>query len=335
MDTVGARWIFFVKKEMKLFKNFSLKKISDGLAKTREKITTRIIESFTGSAVIDDKLLEDIEEILISSDIGMETSQKIISNFKKKILDEKVRDLESIVNTLGIVVEEILTRNSSLKSFTEKINAKKPFVILIVGVNGSGKTTTIGKLSNMLKEEGFKIIIGACDTFRAAAANQLLEWGRRSGVEVLINDKTTDPSSVAFETVSAAIKNNSDIVIIDTAGRLHTKQNLMDELTKINRVIAKVIPDAPHETILALDGNTGQNAMAQATEFLKAVPINGLIVTKLDGTAKGGMLIQISDRLQLPIYFIGVGEGIDDLQEFNPGTFAHSLFDSLEEKVSQ
>lgn len=333
MDTAGARWISSAKEGMKLFKNFSLKKISEGLAKTREKITTRIIESFTGSAVIDDKLLNDIEEILISSDIGMETSQKIISNFKKQMIDEKVRDLESVIKTLENVVEEILRRNSQTQSFTKKIKTKKPFVILIIGVNGSGKTTTIGKLSNMLKEEGFKITIGACDTFRAAAANQLLEWGRRSGVEVLVNEKVADPSSVAFETISTALKNNSDVVIIDTAGRLHTKQNLMDELTKIKRVIAKVIPDAPHETILTLDGNTGQNAMLQATEFMKAVPINGLVITKLDGTAKGGMLIQISDRLQMPVYFIGVGEGIDDLQEFNPKTFVQSLFETLEERV--
>lgn len=334
MDTVGARWTSSVKKGMELFKNFSLKKISEGLAKTREKLTTRIIESFTGSAVIDDKLLDDIEDILISSDIGIETSQKIISIFRKNIVDVKVRDMYNVITTLEEVVEEILSRNSPKLSFADKIKATKPFVMLIVGVNGSGKTTTIGKLSNMLRGEGYKITVGACDTFRAAAANQLLEWGRRSGVEVLINEKTTDPSSVAFETVSTALKNNSDIVIIDTAGRLHNKQNLMDELTKIKRVIAKVIPDAPHETILVLDGNTGQNAMTQATEFLKAVPINGLAITKLDGTAKGGMLIQISDQLQLPVYFIGVGEGIDDLQEFNPKTFAQSLFDALEEKTA-
>lgn len=317
-----------------MFKNFSFSKISNGLAKTREKITNKLVETFTGRAVVDEDFLEKIEEILISSDIGIATSQKIVDEFRATLVNSKGREVSEMLLILQNIVENILRKNSPKENFISRINNFRPFVILIVGVNGSGKTTTIGKFANILKSEGFKITIGACDTFRAAAVNQLLEWGRRSGVEVFASDKTNDPSSIAFETVQYALKNNSDVVIIDTAGRLHTKNNLMDELSKIKRVISKVLPAAPHETIIVLDGNNGQNALLQAKEFFNAIPLTGLIITKLDGTAKGGAIIQISDQLNIPIYFIGVGEGINDLQEFDARHFSESIIGSYETKVA-
>lgn len=316
-----------------MFKNFSLKKISLGLTKTREKLSNKLVETFTGLAVVDDKLIDEIEDVLVSSDVGIETSHKIINEFRVRLLELKQRDLNTVISLLEEIVTGILEFKPSQKSMSERIKSDSPFVILIVGINGSGKTTTVGKLSNILKEEGYKITVGACDTFRAAATNQLQEWGRRSGVKVIVNEKVSDPSSVAFESVDSALKDQSDVVILDTAGRLHTKNNLMDELSKINRVLKKAKAEAPHEIILVLDGNNGQNAIVQAKEFQKVVPISGLIITKLDGTAKGGAIIQIVDQLKIPILFIGVGEGIDDLQEFHAKEFSENIFSRLESKV--
>jgi fused signal recognition particle receptor len=311
---------------MGMFDNFNFSKLKEGLTKTRDKIVNTIAESISGKAVIDDKTLDEIEEILITSDIGYDTALRIIENTRKNLKSEKDR---SDMNILETVKKELISvfdfQNSNGED--EKINNLKPYVILIVGINGVGKTTTIGKLAYNFKKAGLKVIIGAADTFRAAANEQLDIWAKRAGVEILQNKQGTDPSSVAFETVSKAVKEKFDIVLIDTAGRLHNKSHLMDELSKIKRVINKVVPNAPNETYLVLDGNTGQNALIQAEEFSKVTDITGLIITKLDGTAKGGVVFQISSNQKIPVKYIGVGEGIDDLQTFNPELFVKAIFD--------
>jgi fused signal recognition particle receptor len=308
---------------MSLFKNFSFDKLKEGLTKTREKIFNSITETVTGKAVIDEITLDRIEEILLNSDIGFDTTQKIIESVKINLKLEKDRTSHKIIQ---IVKDELTAVLSFSKSNGKESENSKPYIILIVGVNGVGKTTTIGKLANNYKKIGKKVIVGAADTFRAAANEQLEIWAKRAEVDLIQHAKGTDPSSVVFETVKKAIEENYDVVLIDTAGRLHNKINLMNELDKIRRVIKKLIPDAPQETLLVLDGNTGQNAVKQADEFSKVTDITGLVITKLDGTAKGGVVFQIVAKQNVPVKFIGIGEGINDLQEFDSEAFVDAIF---------
>jgi len=312
---------------MKLFKNLNFDKLKESLSKTRDKIVNRITETISGKVKIDSEILNEIEEILLTSDIGFDTSYQIIEDVKKRLKGEKDRGETAIVSIVKDVIYDLLISGGSRDEYQPAIETNTPFVILVIGINGVGKTTTIGKLAHNFKKSGLKVIIGAGDTFRVAANEQLEVWAQRAGVEIIKKDKGSDPSSVAFETVQAAVKGNYDVVIIDTAGRLHTKHNLMEELKKINRVIQKVVPNAPNETFLVLDGATGQNAVTQAEEFSNSVPITGLVITKLDGTAKGGAVIQICAKQKQPVRFIGVGEGLQDLQTFSPREFVNALFD--------
>ncbi len=308
---------------MSLFKNFNFNKLKEGLSKTRDKIVNSITETVTGKAVIDEMTLDQIEEILLSSDIGFDTTEKIIESVKKNLKSEKDRSSENIIEIVKQELTDVLSVSNSNNNETKNI---KPYIILIIGVNGVGKTTTIGKLANNYKKIGKKVIVAAADTFRAAANEQLEIWAKRADVDIVQSEKGTDPSSVVFETVKRSIEKNYDIVLIDTAGRLHNKTNLMNELDKIRRVIKKLLPDAPHETLLIVDGNTGQNAILQADEFSKVTDISGLVITKLDGTAKGGVVFQIVAKQNIPVRFIGVGELIDDLQEFNSKAFVEAIF---------
>ena len=307
---------------MSLFKNFNINKLKDGLSKTREKIFNSITETITGKAVIDDLTIDKIEEILITSDIGYDTAERIIEDVRKNLKSEKERTSDNILQ----IVKTELINSLQLTKKTESAVVHKPYVVLIVGVNGVGKTTTIGKLANNYKKIGLKVIVGAADTFRAAANEQLEIWADRAGVDIIQSNKGDDPSSVVYETIKKSLDENYDIVLIDTAGRLHNKSNLMKELDKISRVMKKLVPDAPHETLLIVDGNTGQNALLQAEEFSKVTNISGLVITKLDGTAKGGVVFQIVSKQKVPIKFIGVGEGIDDLQEFDANAFVEAIF---------
>ena len=311
---------------MKLFSNLNFNRLKDGLSKTRNKLVNTITETFTGKAVIDDNTLNELEEILISSDLSADLSEKIINNLKTNLKSEKDRTLENILDFLKKELLQILKVEGD--NFHQKNNLEnlKPYVILIVGVNGVGKTTTIGKLAYNFKQSGNKVIVGAADTFRAAANEQLDIWAQRAGVEIIQQDKGSDPSSVAFETVKKGVDGGFDIVIIDTAGRLHSKVNLMNELNKIKRAIEKVLPGAPHDTYLVLDATVGQNALIQASEFSKVITTSGLVITKLDGTAKGGAIFQICEKHNVPVRYIGVGEKIDDLQSFDPNLFVDALF---------
>ena len=311
---------------MGIFNNFNFSKLKEGLTKTRDKIVNSISETISGKAVIDDTTLEEIEEILITADIGYETATRIIENTRKNLKSENNR---SQLNILDFVKRELISvfDFQNFNNIDEKIHKHNPYIILIVGINGVGKTTTIGKLAHNYKKAGLKVIIGAADTFRAAANEQLEVWAKRADVGIMLNKQSTDPSSVAYDTVLKAIKDNYNVVLIDTAGRLHNKLHLMDELGKIKRVINKVLPNAPHDTFLVLDGNTGQNAIVQAEEFSKVTDITGLIITKLDGTAKGGVVFQISSKQKIPVKYIGIGEGIDDLQTFIPEQFVKAIFD--------
>ncbi len=307
---------------MSFFKNFSLDKIKNGLSKTRNKIVQSISETLTGKAQIDENTLEQIEEILITSDIGVETAEMIVDNVRKALKNEKDRSVDNVLNLIKAELAKILPESNNRNELSNK-----PYIILVVGVNGVGKTTSIGKLAYNYKNLGYKVIVGAADTFRAAANEQLEIWAKRAGVEIISSEKGTDPSSVAFETIKKAIEENYDVVLIDTAGRLHNKTNLMNELSKIKKVIKKFSESAPNETLLVLDGTTGQNALVQAMEFSKVTDLTGLILTKLDGTAKGGVVFQISNKLKIPIRYIGVGEGIEDLQEFEKDSFISALFE--------
>lgn len=311
---------------MKLFKNLNFDKLKDGLSKTREKIFNRISETITGKAKLDTEVIDEIEEILLTSDVGFDTSMQIIEDLKRRLKDEKNRTEEIIIHTVKQVIEDLLRETGSSDDFQPAIEANKPFVILVAGINGAGKTTTIGKLASNFKKSGLNVVIGAADTFRAAANEQLEVWAKRAGVEIIQKFQGSDPSSVVFETIQEAIKQQYDVAIIDTAGRLHTKLDLMEELRKIDRTVKKLIPKAPHETFLVLDGTTGQNALTQAEEFAKILPITGLIITKLDGTAKGGAVIQICNKQKYPIRYIGVGEGIEDLQNFSPKEYVEAIF---------
>ncbi len=310
---------------MGLFDNFNFNKLKEGLSRTRDKIVTTINETITGRAVLDDKTLDEIEEILISSDIGYDTVVRIMDHARIKLRSEKERTGFSLIEA---VKNELRSTLDTANSVTHNINQHKPYVILIIGVNGAGKTTTIGKLAHNFKAAGLKVIVGAADTFRAAANEQLEIWAKRAGVDIVQGAKGSDPSSVAFDTIKKAVDHNADVVLIDTAGRLHNKANLMEELSKIKRVIAKVVSSAPHETLLVLDGTTGQNAIVQAEEFSKVTDVNGLIITKLDGTAKGGVVFQIARKMNIPVKYIGIGESITDLQTFDPNLFVSALFEN-------
>jgi len=311
---------------MGLFDNFNFNKLKDGLSKTRNKIVNTITETISGKAVIDDKTLDEIEEILITSDIGYDTALSIIENTRKNLKSEKDRSDTNIIDSVKKELISVFNFQQNEKD-DSKILQFKPYVILVVGINGVGKTTTIGKLAYNFKKAGLKVIVGAADTFRAAANEQLEIWAKRANVELIQKPQGSDPSSVAYETIQKAVNEKYDVVLIDTAGRLHNKSHLMEELSKIKRVIAKVLPDAPHDTYLVLDGNTGQNALVQVDEFSKVTTITGLIITKLDGTAKGGVVFQICAKQRIPVKYIGVGESIDDLQTFNPELFVKAIFD--------
>ncbi|MDG1842390.1 MAG: signal recognition particle-docking protein FtsY [Crocinitomicaceae bacterium] len=299
--------------------------LNQSLRKTKKSLFSKIARAFVGKSTVDDEVLDNLEEVLISSDVGVDTTLKIIDRIEKRVTKEKIVGAEELNNFLRSEIAELLVENENKEnSFLSDSNS--PYVIMVVGVNGVGKTTTIGKLANLFKNADKKVVLGAADTFRAAAVDQLIIWSERVGVPIVQQGMGADPSSVAFDTLSSAKAQNADVVLIDTAGRLHNKVNLMSELTKIKRVMNKVIPDAPHEILLVLDGSTGQNAFEQAKQFSQATEINALAVTKLDGTAKGGVVIGISDQMQIPVKYIGVGEGIDDIQLFDKVNFVDSLF---------
>lgn len=309
-----------------LFSKEKKESLDQGLQKFKEGFFSRLSKAVAGKSKVDDDVLDELEEILVSSDVGIETTLKIIERIQERAAREKylAKDLDKLLKE---EVAALLSENKTndVADFETPANIK-PYVMLVVGVNGVGKTTTIGKLSAQFKKAGKKVMLGAADTFRAAAVDQLKLWGERVGVPVIAKGMNTDPSAVAFETVKAGVDAGVDVIIIDTAGRLHTKVNLMEELSKIRRVIQKVIPDAPHDVLLVLDGSTGQNAAVQAREFTKATAVTCLAVTKLDGTAKGGVVIGISDEFKIPVKYIGIGEKVEDLQVFNKVEFVDSLF---------
>ncbi len=300
-------------------------KIKQGLKKTRTGVFGQINSMLKSFSKIDKELFEELEEILIMGDVGMKTSQKICDLLKEKVKKEKVKDPEKISELLVEVIADMIKGGQELNVST------KPSIILVIGVNGVGKTTTIGKLASKFKKDGKKVILSAADTFRAAAIDQLQIWADRSNVDIIKQGEGSDPAAVVFDSISAAKARKSDIIICDTAGRLHNKKNLMAELNKINRIIDRELPGADKEVLLVVDATTGQNAVNQAREFKEAANITGIVLTKLDGTAKGGVVLAIRDELDLPVKFIGVGEQIDDLQEFNPEEFAKALFSEEEE----
>ncbi|HOP49739.1 MAG TPA: signal recognition particle-docking protein FtsY [Ignavibacteriales bacterium] len=309
---------------MGFFSNFNFNKVKDGLKKTKNKIVDSITEIVTGKAVLDEETLEQIEEILITSDIGYEIAENFINNVRKELKHSDNREMPNILELLKLNLTNVLKEN--YYDYKTSIDKYKPFVIMVVGVNGVGKTTTIGKLANNFKEAGYSVVIGSADTFRAAANDQLEIWAKRANVEIVQKSQGSDPSAVVFDTLQYAIDNKIDIVLIDTAGRLHTKINLMEELKKIKRTMQKLIDYAPNEIWLVVDATTGQNANMQAQEFKKYTDLTGLVVTKLDGTAKGGSIFNISQKHKIPVRYIGVGEGIDDLQDFEPENFVEALF---------
>ena len=300
-----------------------------GVKKTNEGFFKRLSRAIVGKSKVDDSVLDAIEEALISSDMGVDTTLEIIDRLEDRVGKDKYMSMDELVGMLREEIASLLEVGDSSQVANGSLPfdfSKKPLVILVVGVNGVGKTTTIGKLASRLKAEGKNVVLGAADTFRAAAVEQLQIWADRAGVAIVKQEMGSDPASVAYDSVSSAVAKGADVVIIDTAGRLHNRVNLMNELTKIRNVIRKVIPDAPHEVMLVLDGSTGQNAYHQAQEFSKATDVTSLAVTKLDGSAKGGVVIGIVDQLQIPIKFIGIGEGIDDLKVFDKKEFVSSLF---------
>jgi len=310
-----------------LFSKEKKESLNKGLEKTSENIFSRLGKVLVGKSTVDDDVLDNLEEILVSSDVGISTTLKIIERIQARVARDKYLGTSELDRILKEEIANLLAENQSDDVQDFDIPAeKKPYVIMVVGVNGVGKTTTIGKLSAQFKERGKSVLLGAADTFRAAAVDQLKLWGERVGVPVISKGMNTDPSAVAFDAVQEGVTQGVDVIIIDTAGRLHTKVNLMNELSKIKRVVQKVIPDAPHEVLLVLDGSTGQNAAIQAREFTKATEVTALAITKLDGTAKGGVVIGISDEFKIPVKYIGVGEKIGDLQVFNKTEFVDSLF---------
>lgn len=316
---------FFSNKENK-------ERLDKGLEKTKTGLFAKLGKAVLGKSKVDEAVLDELEEILITSDVGVKTTIKIIERIEKRVAQDKYNNTTELDFILKDEIEQMLLENH--KDYTDNFHVpevehegkKVPYVVMVVGVNGVGKTTTIGKLAARFKEQGKKVMLGAADTFRAAAVDQLKLWSERAGVPIVDKGMNTDPAAVAFEAVKEGLQYRSDVVLVDTAGRLHNKINLMNELTKIKRSMSKVIPGAPHEVLLVLDASTGQNAILQATEFTKATQVNALALTKLDGTAKGGVVIGISDMFQIPVKYIGVGEGVEDLQIFNPKEFIDSLF---------
>jgi len=317
---------------MGIFSFFSKEKketLDKGLSKTKENVFSKITRAIAGKSKVDDEVLDNLEEVLITSDVGVDTTLKIISRIEDRVARDKYVTTSELTAILREEIASLLTENHTedLESFTVPED-KKPYVIMVVGVNGVGKTTTIGKLAYQFKKAGKNVYLGAADTFRAAAVEQLVIWSERVGVPIVKQKMGSDPASVAFDTLSSAKANGADVVIIDTAGRLHNKINLMNELTKIRNVMGKVIPNAPQEVMLVLDGSTGQNAFEQARQFTQATQVTSLTITKLDGTAKGGVVIGISDQFRIPVRYIGIGEGIDQLKMFDRKEFVNALFGS-------
>ncbi len=315
---------------MGIFSFFSKDKkesLNEGLAKTKESFFSKLSKVVIGKSKVDDEVLDNLEEILISSDVGVATTLKIIERIENRVAKDKYLGTKELDQILKEEITALLTENNNQEfSDFEIPSGKKPYVIVVVGVNGVGKTTTIGKLAHQFKAKGYSVLLGAADTFRAAAVDQLTIWAERVGVPIISQGMGADPASVAYDTVASAKTRNSDIVIIDTAGRLHNKVNLMSELSKIRKVIQKVIPDGAHEVLLVLDASTGQNAIEQARQFTAATEVSAIALTKLDGTAKGGVVLGISDEFKIPVKYIGVGEKIDDLQIFNKVEFVDSFF---------
>jgi len=315
---------------MGLFGIFNREKketLDKGLSKTKESVFSKITHAIVGKSKVDDDVLDNLEDVLISSDVGVETTLKIIKRIERRASADKYVTTDELTRLLREEIAALLMENNTqdAENFAIPENTR-PYVIMVVGVNGAGKTTTIGKMAYQFKKNGFNVWLGAADTFRAAAVEQLSIWGERVGVPVVKQNMGADPASVAFDTLSSAKANGADVVIIDTAGRLHNKINLMNELTKIKNVMKKVVPDAPQEILLVLDGSTGQNAFEQAKQFTAATEVNALAVTKLDGTAKGGVVIGISDQFHIPVKYIGLGEGLEDIQVFRRMEFVNSLF---------
>ena len=302
--------------------------LDKGLSKTKESFFGKIARAIAGKTTIDDEVLDNLEEILVTSDVGVDTTLKIVDRVQKRVARDKFMTTNELNSLLKDEIAELLIENNSedCEGFDIPTTPGKPHVIMVVGVNGVGKTTTIGKLAYQFKKAGKKVYLGAADTFRAAAVEQLVEWGRRVDVPVVKQNMGSDPASVAYDTLASAVANNAEVVIIDTAGRLHNKVGLMNELTKIKNVMKKILPDAPNDVLLVLDGSTGQNAFEQAKQFTKATEVSSLAITKLDGTAKGGVVIGISDQFKIPVKYIGLGEQMDDLQVFNRYEFVDSLF---------
>ena len=314
---------------MGIFSFFSKEKkekLDKGLEKTKESVFSKLTRIVAGKSKVDAEVLDDLEEVLITSDVGVQTTVKIIERIELRIAKDKFLGTSELNSILREEISELLSENHSEELQDFSIPDKRPYVIMVVGVNGVGKTTTIGKLAYQLKKKGFNVVLGAADTFRAAAIEQLEIWSERVGVPIVKQKMGSDPASVAFDTIQSATKHGADVVIIDTAGRLHNKVNLMNELGKVKKVMQKIVPDAPHEILLVLDASTGQNAIEQARQFTLATDVNALALTKLDGTAKGGVAIGVSDQFKIPVKYIGVGEGIEDLQPFNKGEFVDSLF---------
>ena len=313
-------WFNFFSKEKK-------ETLDKGLSKTKEGVFSKLARAVAGKDRVDDDVLDNLEEVLITSDVGVDTTLRIIQRIEERVARDKYLGTSELNRILREEITALLTETGEddVEDFTIPAD-KRPYVIMVVGVNGVGKTTTIGKLAYQYKKQGYSVYLGAADTFRAAAVEQLVAWGERVGVPVVKQKMGSDPASVAFDTISSAKANNADVVIIDTAGRLHNKIGLMNELTKIKNVMAKVLPDAPHEVMLVLDGSTGQNAFEQAKQFTAATEVNELAITKLDGTAKGGVVIGISDQFKIPVKYIGLGEGMEDLQVFRRAAFVDTLF---------
>lgn len=310
-----------------LFNKEKKQALDQGLSKTKESLFGKLKRAVVGKSRVDDDVLDELEEILISSDVGVATTLRIIDRINKRVSRDKYVNTDELNTILKSEITSLLAENNTADVSEVTIpDGAKPYVIMVVGVNGVGKTTTIGKLSYQLKKNGKNVLLGAADTFRAAAVDQLKIWSQRVDVPIVEKGMGADPGSVAFDTLNAAVARGSDVVIIDTAGRLHNKVNLMNELTKIKNVMKKVVPDAPHEVLLVLDGSTGQNAFEQAKQFTAATDVNALAITKLDGTAKGGVVIGISDQFKIPVKYIGVGEKMEDLQVFNKAEFVDSLF---------